>query len=127
MRVATAVLLGSLSVGACADTDLGPETPKPTPIRTVVLETNFDQRFVSLHNGSTPAIDTVPVGATVAWALSPFDYDDHNVTSVGLPALPGGGGFPYAVQSQVRITFTQPGVYRYRDTFSEGTGTVVVQ
>jgi plastocyanin len=30
-------------------------------------------------------------------------------------------------QSEVRITFTKPGVYRYRDTFYQGTGTVVVE
>lgn len=126
MRVATTVLLAALSAGAC----IAPwpsEEPEATPSRTVILETNNDHRFVSLHNGSSPAVDTVAVGATIVWALSPFDYDYHNVTSVGLPALPGGGGFPYAAQSEVRITFAKPGVYRYRDTFYQGTGTVVVE
>ena len=60
-------------------------------------------------------------------AASPFDYDDHSVEAAGTPRPPGGGEFPYANPSEVRITFTQPGTYRYRDRYYGGTGTVVVR
>lgn len=83
-------------------------------------------QFVSPMNGTNPAVDTIPVGATLRWLLTPFDYDDHAVESVGTPAFVG-GEFPYANPSRVSATFTAAGTYRYRDPHSGATGTVVVQ
>ncbi|MEQ1693022.1 MAG: hypothetical protein ABMA00_17160 [Gemmatimonas sp.] len=99
-----------------------------TPRRfEVALETNGGYKFVSRQNRTAPAVDTISVGRTIVWYLDPFDYDDHDVTSDGAPALPGGGKFPYAAPSEIQMTFTQAGTYRYRDTFTGATGTIVVR
>lgn len=81
--------------------------------------------FVSPMNGTSPAVDTIPVSATLRWVLWPFDYDDHAVESVGTPSF-AGGAFPYASPSVVAATFTSAGTYRYHDPWTGGTGTVVV-
>jgi plastocyanin len=87
-----------------------------------------DYTFVSGQNGSQPAVDTVAVGTTVKWYLSPyyFDYDSHGVSPVGDPSFPGAdfSGNP----SEVNLTFTQPGTYHYADPYyPRVTGTLVVQ
>lgn len=83
--------------------------------------------FFSPMNGTTPAIDTIPVGATLTWTQTPFDYDSHAVEPVGALPFTGGGEFPYANPSQVHATFTMPGTYQYWDPYTGVTGTVVVQ
>ncbi|HSR90029.1 MAG TPA: hypothetical protein VLK88_01885 [Gemmatimonadales bacterium] len=85
--------------------------------------------FVSqLNHTSRPAVDTVLVGQTLKWVLSPFDYDYHTVTSVGSPSFVGGRDFPYANPSTIRVTFTAPGTYRYADSYNPSiTGVVHVQ
>lgn len=82
--------------------------------------------FVSPMNGTSPAVDTIPVGTTMRWVLTPFDYDDHGVEPVGTPSFTG-GKFPYASPSSVTVTFTEPGTYHYHDPWYGGIGTVVVQ
>ena len=75
--------------------------------------------FVSqLNHTSRPAVDTILVGQTLKWVLSPFDYDYHSVTSVGSPSFVGGRDFPYANPSTIRVTFTAPGTYRYADSYN---------
>lgn len=98
-----------------------------SPLGLILLETNDDYRFRSAVNNTTPAVDTVKVGSEVTWRLSPFDYDSHDVTIVDGPARPAGGTFPYASPSEVRITFTVPGTYRYVDSVYGGSGTLVVR
>lgn len=83
--------------------------------------------FISFVNGSRPAVDTIPVGATMTWIQTPFDYELHAVESVGSLLFAGGGDFPYANPSQVKATFTSPGTYQYRDPWTRATGTIVVQ
>lgn len=80
----------------------------------VTLWTN-SYEFSSAQNGSSSAVDTLPVGSQMVWTLSPFDYDFHTVTFFDDPANLGQFPFPYANPSQVRVRFTKPGVYRYRD------------
>lgn len=83
--------------------------------------------FESRVNGSIPAVDTIPVGATMWWYLEAFDYEQHDVT-VSLDGHPYQSvEFPYSLDSRVSITFTQPGTYLYRDSnFPWVQGTVVV-
>ncbi len=92
----------------------------------VVLDTETGRGWRSAQNGSQPAQDTIPVGETIVFGLSMFDYDNHNVVSVGEPMFDGGGEFPYANPSEVRITFTKPGLYRYQDTHTGAFGTILV-
>jgi len=94
------------------------------PVYEVYLAYNY---FRSPMNGTQPAVDTIPVGTTLRWQLTPFDYEDHAVEPMGLPAFVGGGPFPYANPSVVTATFTEPGTYHYRDPHGGGSGTVVVQ
>jgi hypothetical protein len=95
------------------------------PSYLVVLDPNVGA-FISDKNGSMPAVDTIPVGRSMTWLLSPFDYDYHNIVSVGTPSFVG-GPFPYASPSQVVVWFTVPGTYRYVDEFTGYTGVIVVQ
>jgi hypothetical protein len=82
--------------------------------------------FVSVQNGSSPAVDTIPVGRGVTWILD-FDYDQHSIESVGSPSFVG-GTFPYAIPCLVTVTFATPGTYHYTDPHLPGSaGTLVVQ
>jgi len=119
----TAVVRAALPSGQAFDDTLS----VTGPVWEVALVTDWPGGFHSLQNNTMPAVDTVPVGTTVRWVLSPFDYDTHSVTSEGTPAFTGGGDFPYANPSTVSVTFTAPGTYRYKDAYYGATGTVVVQ
>jgi plastocyanin len=92
---------------------------------TVMLDT-YTYEFASDANLSRPAVDTIRVGGRVRWRLSVFDYDLHAVESVGEPSFVG-GIFPYARDPIVLATFTTPGTYRYVDSGTGATGTVVVR
>ncbi len=92
----------------------------------VVLHTWWNPEFVSAQNGKGPAVDTIPVGATMTWTLE-FDYGLHAVQSVGTPSF-AGGDFPYANPSTVNVTFVNPGTYAYHDPYQPtATGVVVVR
>ena len=95
------------------------------PVYQVVLDSYV---FRSSQNGSrAPAVDTIPVGATMQWLLDPFDYDVHRVVSVGSPSFQG-GDLPYASPSTVSVTFPTPGTYQYNDFYyPDDRGTIVVQ
>ena len=84
--------------------------------------------FVSSQNGSkTPAVDTIPAGATMTWTLVDFDYGQHGVKSVGIPSFKG-KDFAYTALPTVRVTFTTPGTYSYNDPYQPtATGVVVVR
>lgn len=82
--------------------------------------------FRSLMNDTAPAVDTVRVGATVHWWLSPFDYELHTIEVLGGTDGTGGGTIPYASPSIVSATFTSVGTHQYRDAEIGATGTVVV-
>jgi plastocyanin len=92
----------------------------------VTLNTNL-MRFVSEQNRSGPAVDTIPVGATMTWRLAPFDYDQHNVEGLSVPTTPADGEFPYASPSEVKATFPVPGTYRYTDRYYGISGVIVVR
>lgn len=82
--------------------------------------------FISGVNGSRPAVDTIPVGATMRWSLEDFDYDAHTLVSVGTPSFPDlQVGYYDRLAS---MTFTEPGTYHYQDsTYPTATGTLVVR
>ncbi len=65
--------------------------------------------FVSRHNGTRPAVDTIAAGATVTWTWS--GNDPHSVRSIGTPSFQSSatltGTGTYAVR------FDTPGSYRY--------------
>ena len=90
----------------------------------VVLRTSSGLAFISSQNGSNPAVDTIPVGRRMTWTLE-FDYDLHDLVSVGTPSFTG-GGFPYADPSTVSVLFTAPGTYHYADRYNPGTTGIVV-
>jgi len=82
-------------------------------------------QFVSSHNGSQPAVDTIEVGASITWTWT--GSLSHSVQSVGSSSFASSttktGSGTYAV------TFTAPGTYHY-DCAVHGaamTGTFVVQ
>jgi hypothetical protein len=94
------------------------------PVGTVTLGPGI--QFVSGHNGTeNPAVDTIPVGATVTWTWT--GSLPHGVQPMASPSFPGStvktGSGTYAVK------FTTPGTYQY-DCSVHGTamtGTIVVQ
>ena len=94
------------------------------PVGTVTVGPGI--QFVSGHNGTgNPAVDTVPVGATVTWTWT--GSLPHGVQPMASPGFLGSsvktGHGTYAV------TFTTPGTYQY-DCSVHGTamtGTIVVQ
>lgn len=94
------------------------------PVGTVTLGPGI--QFVSSHNGTeNPAVDTIPVGATVTWTWT--GSLPHGVQPMASPSFPGStvktGSGTYAVK------FTTPGTYQY-DCSVHGTamtGTIVVQ
>lgn len=94
------------------------------PVGTVTVGSGI--QFVSGHNGTdNPAVDTIPVGATVTWTWT--GSLPHGVQPMGSLTFAGSnvktGSGTYAVK------FTTPGTYRY-DCSVHGTamsGTIVVQ
>jgi plastocyanin len=98
--------------------------PAPTAA-AVIVGNNF---FRSGQDGSNPTTVTVAVGGTVTWTWTDTGGIPHSVQSLGSPSftsseIQAGNGSTY------RVTFTEPGTYRY-DCAVHGTmmsGTVVVR
>jgi hypothetical protein len=121
--VVRAVLRGT---GAYVDftVTIGP----PIPLVILDVDEPYDRRFVSWANGSSPAVDTLPVGGTMTWLLSFEDLDDHAIVSVGMPSFVGGYLGYGSSHRGLEVTFTEPGTFHYEDLYSPGTtGTLVVQ
>ena len=82
--------------------------------------------FISEQNGSRPAIDTIPLDATMHWTLDPDDQGDHTLQAwtalTYLHLFP----FPRAPQS-ISLSSPNPGVFGYSDVLTGLTGTVVVR
>lgn len=97
-----------------------------TSVRRVRLDTSADA-FRSCWNGSAPAVDTIAVGDSLTWELTPFDYDEHQLVTAGDSPLPAEPEFPYAIPTVVTLTFPEPGTYHYRDGYRSATGTLVVR
>ena len=99
---------------------------EPSPPGRIAVGTSF---FFSERNGSVDlAVDTVAVGTEVTWTWLSGPAVSHSVQSVSTPSFPssalmGGVGVTY------KVTFTQPGSYRYNCAAHPGnmTGRVVVQ
>jgi plastocyanin len=87
-----------------------------------------ERGFVSAQNGTCPAVDTIPAGATMTWLIHRFDGQSHTLVAAGLPSFDG-GPFPLEAPSKLTVTFAEPGTYQYRDgRFDQlGTGTLVVR
>jgi len=121
--VVRAVLRG---IGAYVDftVTIGP----PIPLVILDVDEQYDQRFVSWANGSSPAVDTLPVGGTMTWLLSSEDLNDHAIESMGLPAFVGGYlGYGGTVNG-LSVTFSVAGTYLYQDPYYPGKiGTLVVR
>jgi hypothetical protein len=100
----------------------------PIPLVILDVDEQYDRRFVSWVNGSSPAVDTLPVGGTMTWLLSFEDLDDHAIVSVGMPSFVGGYLGYGSSHRGLEVTFTEPGTFHYEDLYSPGTtGTLVVQ
>ncbi len=85
--------------------------------------------FLSMQNGTTPAVDTIPSGATVRFRNE--DYWDvapsHDVEPVGEPAMPT-CQLSWVYDSTCEVTLALPGTYRYRLSGNPlATGTIVVR
>jgi len=83
-------------------------------------------RFMSAHNGTqNPAVDTIPVGATVTWTWTgslPHGVQSLGATSFASSGIRTGSGTH-------AVTFTARGTYQY-DCAVHGTamrGTIVVE
>lgn len=116
-----AVRVALPATGASADFTLSIEE---ATFDVVLHTTSGPFSFISSQNGSNPAVDTIPVGRRMTWTLE-FDYDRHDVASVGTPSF-AGGEFPYADPSTVSVLFTAPGTYHYADRYNPGTTGIVV-
>jgi len=85
--------------------------------------------FLSMQNGTSPAVDTIPPGATVRFRNE--DYWDvaqsHDVVPVGDPAILA-CPLDWHYDSTCEMTLTLPGTYRYQLSGSPlATGTLVVR
>ena len=77
--------------------------------------------YMSLVNGTRPAVDTIPAGTVMTWMVYPFDYEDHAISVVGPESFTING-------ASATATFTTPGTYEYIDPFWPGPhGTLVVE
>ena len=131
--VGAAVVRAALFGGAESVTftlTVGPPAPFVVIVRTRYGGSTPDA-FLSAQNGTTnPAVDTLPVGATMEWRVEPWDYFlvyGRDLVSVGQPSFPQ-QTFPPDDPSTVSVTFTVPGTYHYADSWSPGgTGIIVVQ
>lgn len=86
--------------------------------------------FLSMQNGTSPAVDTIPSGATIRFRNE--DYWDvaqsHDVEAVGEPAIPTCQLVTGLYDTSCEVTLTLPGTYRYRLSGSPlATGTIVVR
>ena len=131
MRIRTVLIktfgLAGLAAGnACSSGTSAPATGTAVgrgPVGSIAI--GSDIQFMSRHNASmNPAVDTIPVGATVTWNW--VGALPHNVQSIGSPSFASSnirtGNGTYAV------TFSTPGTYRY-DCAVHGaamSGTIVV-
>jgi len=99
------------------------------PPQDAIFLDYWNSVFVSGRNRSYPAVDTVLVGATVTWEHVDAGWFGifGSLSSVGTPALPGGGGIFAPTTGLLQIRFTEPGTYRYTDPVSGATGTLVVR
>src|SRR5256885_9950049 len=82
-------------------------------------------QFVSGHNGTSPAVDTILAGATATWTWS--GTLPHSVRSTGTPRFSSSGTLTGSRTYAVRVDV--PGTYRY-DCVVHGaamTGTIVVR
>lgn len=119
-------VVGGLNVDAGSFPVVWRQTTEPPPAGSVTLGTSF---FLSDRNGSVdPAVDTVAVGTEVTWTWVTGPGVLHSVQSISTPTFPssglmGGVGLTY------KVTFTEPGSYRYVCSAHPGnmTGRIVVQ
>jgi plastocyanin len=81
------------------------------------------------HNGSVnPAVDTVPVGGSVAWTWTNTGNTPHGIQSLASPSFPTGSVLT-GDGNTYRVTFNTAGTYQY-DCLVHGTmmpGTIVVR
>jgi plastocyanin len=114
--------------GGGTSTDFPLTVGPAMPWAVNIIYTGQEYAFASGQNGSrNPAVDTIPVGASVEWSVAEFDYDNHGVASVGAPAFQG-GDLPFYGPYKLVVKFTAPGTYHYEDPYHrEATGTVVVE
>jgi hypothetical protein len=98
------------------------------PEAFVVVDNQGSSAFISAQNNTSPAVDTLPVGQTMAFPCLNFDYDQHRLVSVGEPSFRS-RDFPYGCQSEpVSVAFIAPGTYQYADFYHPAAiGTIVVQ
>ena len=119
-------VVGGLSVDGGSFPAVWRQTTEPPPPGRITVGSTF---FLSDRNGSVDlAVDTVTVGTEVTWTWVSGPGVPHSVQSVSSPTFPssglmGGVGLTY------KVTFTQPGSYRYNCSAHPGnmTGRVVVK
>jgi plastocyanin len=102
------------------------QTAEPPPPGRITVGTSF---FLSDRNGSVDlAVDTVAVGTEVVWTWISGPAVSHSVQSVSTPSFPS-SGLMGGIGVTYKVTFTQPGSYRYNCSAHPGnmTGRIVVR
>ncbi len=85
MCIANAVIMTIAFAGlaACSNSS-GPGGGGGGPVGSVTVGPGIE--FVSRHNGTRPATDTIAAGATVTWTWT--GNEPHSVGSIGTPGFP---------------------------------------
>jgi probable HAF family extracellular repeat protein len=118
-------IVGGLSVDGGSFPAVWRQAEPPPPGR-ITVGTSF---FLSDRNGSVDlAVDTVAVGTEVTWTWVSGPGVPHSVQSVSTPTFPS-SGLMGGIGVTYKVTFTQPGSYRYNCSAHPGnmTGRIVVQ
>lgn len=89
---------------------------------------NADTFYVGIDGGDSFSPDqlTIYAGDTVVW-VNNDEYFPHTTTSDLSPSNTDyWNGYLYEFEDTYSKTFNNPGTFTYRDTISEGTGTITV-
>ena len=89
---------------------------EPAVIPTTAAVTVRDFDFVSVRNGTAPAVDTVAVGGSVTWTWAASVAASHNITSDDPPSpsfVGRGTVAPPPLPDPFTVTFPAPGTYNY--------------
>jgi hypothetical protein len=82
--------------------------------------------FISEQNGSMPAVDTIPVNATLHWILDSGNPVDHTLEAWTSTVYVHHFAFPTAPEA-IALAYPLAGVFAYFDIWTGLAGIVVVQ
>jgi len=123
--------VAAVAIGCSSDTtgtsgDNGGTNGGGGPVGAIIVGNDF---FRSSHNGTVPAVDTVPAGQMVTWTWTNTGSTLHSILSDG-PATFNGLTTPESGDGNTfTVTLTTPGTYNYHCGVHGPVmhGTIVVQ